>query len=545
MNSLDETSKPFDLRDLLWRVRRYAWLLALPPILVFCAASVYYTMTPPVYESTVTIAIETQSGVGAALQNMVNADRDRSSARDRTNRVSERLRNQAFLQAAADRLGLLGAGWVRKSAKESAQRYAGITEDEFAIRIASASISKRIRVAPAEGENVRIITTSGDAADAQRLASAITDMLIEESRRSSLERVLQRGQFSEDQISVYQERLTQSENALRGFQESLLRRALNRSPLDEATIGAARGVVRATDQEMDQIRTRIETARAAWAASRFDEVPPTLQSRSSADFERRLATVESNLAAASIGDAAAQQTLPALQEQVASIRLSLLLEYESLAAALPGDLSQEARSAAAGLATDRAILRTLRDKRARMASTINQFERGVQSTPRDQMELSRLQGAVQTNRELLTTLQREAQSSRLSEAYATSGMGLKMAVVDPPQLPLRPASPDPVRIFGAALLLGPLLSVGVVFAGEKLSMVVRTVEQTEQELGVRVLGTVPRIEGWKSPEGFLARRWAALSIILVLVLTGFFHGFHAASTTSARQSPPPAPSSGP
>jgi len=67
-----------------------------------------------------------------------------------------------------------------------------------------------------------------------------------------------------------------------------------------------------------------------------------------------------------------------------------------------------------------------------------------------------------------------------------------------------------------------------VIAGEKFSLVIRTVEQAEQEMGTRILGTVPKIEGWIQREGYVARHWALLSIVLVLVLTGVFHSLNAA-----------------
>jgi protein tyrosine kinase modulator len=230
---------------------------------------------------------------------------------------------------------------------------------------------------------------------------------------------------------------------------------------------------------------------------------------------------------AMVGGEGSTREVPALQTNVASVRQSLLLEFETLAANLPDDIPEAARTTVAGLATDRAILRSLRIKRDRLNGFISQFARGVENSPREQIELARLRGEVETSRELLKALQKEAQSSRLSEAFASSAMASRLTVVDPPQLPLRPASPDPLRIFGGALLLGPLLSAGLVFAGEKFALVIRTVEQAEQEMGARILGTVPKIEGWIQREGYVARHWALLSIVLVLVLTGVFHSLNA------------------
>ncbi|HEX7078112.1 MAG TPA: hypothetical protein VF363_06815 [Candidatus Eisenbacteria bacterium] len=524
---MEPTSQTVDLRDLIWRVRRYSWFLFLPPIAALCLASVYYRTSPVIYQSQVIVSLADQANLGPALQPMVNADRDRGSSGQRMALVDRKIRSRAFLFSLVDRLGLLSDGAIVAQAEAASRRYPNITPQEFASRIAGAAIDRRIRVVPMEGGFVGITATGATAESAQRLAGTITDLLIEESRRSSLERVQARGEFSQDQVAVYQERLRQSENSLQAYQESILKRSLQNTPVNETNVGDARSLLHAIDQEIDQTRDRIDVAKLQWTRDRPDEAPPTLASRDSDELQRRLSAAEISLAQASISaprpDAAGQDT----QSNISALRQSLFLEFQSLAAALPGDLSDAARSAIAGIATDRGILRSLQNKRERMSAWIDQFVRGVENSPKEKMELARLQNAVESNRELLGSFQHEVQSTRVSEALASSAMGLQLTVEDPPQFPLHPSSPDPLRIFGAALLLGPLLSAGVVVAFEKFSMSIRTVEQAEMELGKSVLGTVPRIEGLTRRGSYIARNWAILSIVVVLLLTGLFHGLNA------------------
>jgi hypothetical protein len=71
-----------------------------------------------------------------------------------------------------------------------------------------------------------------------------------------------------------------------------------------------------------------------------------------------------------------------------------------------------------------------------------------------------------------------------------------------------------------AALAGPLLAAGLVLASERLASVLRTLEQAELEYGHRVIGTIPRIEGWARPGSYLENHWAVLAVILVLLLTG-------------------------
>lgn len=524
---MEPDSQPFDLRDLIWRVRRYSWMLLLPPVAAVCIASVYYKLSPTVYEAHVTVSLGDQAGVGSAIQSMVNTDRDRASARERMALVDSKVRSRGFLTAVAERLGILEDPRLLATANAEARRYTNMAPGDLAIRLATNRIVKQIRVAPLEGSFVRVTTIDNSAERAQRLASTITDLLIEENRRTSLERVQARGEFSQDQVIVHEERVRDAETALQNYQESLLRSAMTSTPVTENNVDEARGIVRSTDQEIDQTRDRVELTRQQWDGYASAQAPPDLKSRNTDELERRLANMEVSLAVAMVGGERSAREIPSLQTNIASARQSLLLEFETLAANLPDDLPEAARTTVAGLATDRAILRSLRAKRERLNSYISQFARGVENSPREQIELARLRGEVETSRELLKALQKEAQSSRISEAFASSAMASRLTVVDPPQLPLYPSAPNPLRIFGAALLLGPLLSAGFVIAGEKFALVIRTVEQAEQEMGARILGTVPKIEGWIQREGYLARHWALLSIVLVLVLTGVFHSLNA------------------
>jgi len=524
---MEPESQPFDLRDLLWRVRRYSWLLVLPPVAALCIASIYFRLVPTIYEAYVTVALGDQAAVGSAIQSMVNTDRDRVSARERMALVDSKVRSRPFLMAVSERLGLLEDPEIVAEANVASRRYTNLAPSELVIRIATNKIVKQIRISPLEGSFVRVTTFDKSPVGAQRLASTITDLLIEENRRSSLERVQARGEFSQDQVVVHQERLRDAENALQSYQESLLRRAITSTPVTEGNVDEARSLIQATDQEIEQTRDRVELTRKEWSTYAPGQAPPDLGNRNSNVLEQRLGTQEVSLAMATLGGERSTRDTPGLQANIAATRQSLLLEFETLAATTR-EIPEAARSVVAGLATDRAILRSLRTKRDRLNSYVGQFARGVENSPRERMELARLQGAVETSRDLLTALQKEAQSSRISEAFASSAMASRLTVVDPPQLPLKPASPDPLRIFGGALLLGPLLSAGLVIAGEKFSLVIRTVEQAEQEMGTRILGTVPKIEGWIQREGYVARHWALLSIVLVLVLTGVFHSLNAA-----------------
>jgi len=526
---MEPTPQPLDLRDLAWRARRYRWLLALPPVLALCAATIYLTLRKPIYESHVIVSLGNQAQVSPALENLVRADRDRDTPRERMTLVDSKIRSRPFLEELVNRLGMLSSPGLLKAASEAAQRFHGISREEFAVRIACTTIAKQIRVTPEDAMFVRITCSGPDPEAARSLASKITEVLIQESRRSGLERVQARSEFSTDQISVQQERLREAEDRYQRFQESMARRGLTSNPVRERNVDQARGLIRATDLEIEQVRSRIEAQRdQGRAVPGTDEAPLDLSTARAQSLERRLTDLELSVGVATLrGGEETTGDVAAIQGNIGTLRQELLAEFEATASARSGEYSDAARETAAGIALDRSVIRTLRAKRDRLSRWVTDFGRGVENSPREEMELTRLKSEVESNRELLNTLRREATSSRISEALETSELGPRLAVIDAPQLPLRAASPDPFKVFGGALLLGPLLSLGIVLTGERITAVIRTAEEAEREIGAKVVGTVPLIEGWSRPGSFLHNHWAELSIVLVLLLTGIFHTLNA------------------
>ena len=523
-----EKQQVFDVRDVLWRVTRYRWLLVVPIVISLCGGAIYYSIAPEIFESHVLVAIDDQAQVSGALQGLVQPNRDSDTPRERVTVVDSKVRSRRFLQELTLRTGFNRDPDVVRDAQKAARRWRGVSSDEFAIRFASQRLSKRIRVTPVEGAYVRISAAGPSPEEARRVASLIADILIEESKRTNLERVQARGEFSADQITVYEERLRKSEDAYQRYQESLIRNVLTSNPVNDKNIDDARGLINMSESEMAQVKQRLESERGDFASATRGASPPDLNGAKAAELENRLVELESSASAAALSDKEkSDRAIAGIQASISATRQMLLSELELEASQLPGNLSDDARSAVAGIALDRAIIRSLTIKRDRLRGLIYGYAQSVQSSPREDMELARLKGEVDTNRELLVALRREQTSSRISEALETSGLGFRLSVLEPPQLPYRASEPDPFKIFAAAAFLGPLGAAGIVMLGEKVRLVVRSVEQAEEELGARVIATFPRIEGWSRPGTYFQNNWPVMVIVAVVFLTGSFFALNA------------------
>ena len=518
-----QESTAIDWRDLLWKARRYGWLLALPPVLVVCVAAMYYKFTPPVYTSSILVSVG-EKDVSATIQNLVGDERQVGTPRTI---VESRIQSRGFLVTLAERTGLTRNPALLERAKITSQQSGGVPPEELVLRSATTLLSRKISISQGRAALIKISVNDSNPEGARRLAAMIGTLLIEDTRRADLARGMARGEFTSDQMAVYEERLRKDEEALRAFEESRIRNRLTSGDVTEANLKTARNLLGATDEEMEQVRSRIRSGSGEWADVAGDAPVPDLSSPRVTEWTRMLGNLEASYATALVAGST-QEDRDELQSRIAAVRQSLFSELNHLTQSLPESVSDGARASASGIALDRAILRSLLRRKEKLNQDIASYMAGAQSSPRDELERQRLTANVTTSRALVDALRKEAASSRLSEALATSALGPRIDIVEAALQPIAPSSPEPLKIFGVAIVLGPLISVGLVFAGERLNSVLRTTEQAEGEFGVAVIGTVPRMEGWPRPGSYLTNHWPLLAIVLVLLVTGIVFAVDAA-----------------
>jgi uncharacterized protein involved in exopolysaccharide biosynthesis len=516
---VEPQEQTLDLRDLLWRARRYAWLIALPIIACLCGAAIYYKYSTPVYTSWILVSVAGNTQTSPTLDPMVGAMIERASPRERVSVVDSKIHSRAFLQGLVERLGMNENPALRARAAQAARRWKGITADEYAMRVCVTILARKITVSPGRASLVSIAVVDTDPEAARQLAGLIGDVLVEETLQSTMERAQARGKFTREQIALYEGRLRKAEDDLRAFQESTLRKGFSLGIISDQNLTTARSLQRSAEDAMEQLRARIDVARTDWRTSAGDVPIPDLKSPRVTELSAQLSDLETNYALAVLrGDSRGESD--ALQARITGTRQRLFGEFEQISQMLPGDYSPGVRASMAGIALDRAVVRSLGDRRDRLATEIATYTKSVESSPRDALELQRLKQEVETSRNFLQSLRVEATSSQISESLASSSIGPRLDIVEHPLLPLDPSSPQPKKIFGLAALLGPLMAAGFVFAGERLAFVLRTPEQAEAEYGHRVIGTIPRIDGWSRPGSYLEKHWPAMAIVLVLLVTG-------------------------
>lgn len=516
----DPPSSSVDLQDVLWRLQRYGWILVLPIVACLCVATIIARRTVPIYQSFLVVSVDSPSDVSPAMRAYAPGNATVNAPRERIAIVDGMIHNQTFLRSIAERRGMDKDPVLIARARAATKVTPGITPEEHALRLAVGKLWTKISVGPGRGTAIQISVKDSNAEVARDLVATIGDALLQQALQSTLESVQARGEFSKDQVVVLEERLRQAENELRAFQESHLHMRITAGISSEAGLQLAQGLRRATEDEMAQLRLRILAGSEEWRSTSGNALMPSLSSARATDLGTQLVKIEESAALAQLtGKTAQTGEGDALQGRISATRQALFVEFDRLSQEVAGDASPGARNTAAGVALDRAVLRSLQARRNRLASAVSDFLSGVQRAPRDEIELQRLQDDVTSARNVLTTMRNESVSSGLSEAYATSQMGPRIQILEQPLLPLTPTSMGATATFAVAFILGLVIDAAIVFAGERLAAVVRTVEQAEAEYGLKVVGVVPRIDNRPKPGGYLSIHWPKFAILAVLLVS--------------------------
>jgi capsular exopolysaccharide synthesis family protein len=133
--------------------------------------------------------------------------------------------------------------------------------------------------------------------------------------------------------------------------------------------------------------------------------------------------------------------------------------------------------------------RTALAKEARLAATLEAVKREAQDTNRKGIEYSVRKREVETNRQLYQDLLTKTKQTGLETELKTTNI----RVVEKAETPRGPVSPNRLRNYQVALILGLLVGIGLALGFEHMDNTFKTPEDVKEHLQVPFLGMVPDV----------------------------------------------------
>jgi polysaccharide chain length determinant protein (PEP-CTERM system associated) len=480
--------RSFHPLDYVSVLQRRKWWLIVPLVLSLVVGGALAIFLPRTYKSQADIGIADPTLSPELLRGVQSVD-----ARERQRAISQQLLSRAVLER------------VVREERLSPNR--PVEDTAASLR---ARVEENIEVPNPIGrsggsrdglESFRLGYMDSSPERAQRIANRLATVFVEENSKTKTQRAENTSEVLGQQLRDSQERLTRLTEQLRVKKEAFMGRLPNQA---NANIQMVNGLRQQLESLSTQLRGETE---------RLSQVESTLQM-----MQQGIGTA----GLTSAGQAAIQSSqsrLNTLQQQLAQARALGFTDIHPEILRIQGEIAEAQKELTAArqqspgnreelLSADpmyrqkidernalRVRINQLRAAESQARVQIGQYQARVESAPMVERELSSLQQDYDLERQRYGTLSTQHQTAMMAEDLARKQGGERFVVLNPAYLPLRPISPDIVRLLLMSLALGLVLGTAAVVGREFMDRSVHDARALQSEFEVPVLGEIPRIHG--------------------------------------------------
>lgn len=484
------------LRYALGVLKRRWWVILIPTVIGGVLATTVAMVIPPVYQSTARILVESQQIPQDLARSTVTVNAAQS-----VNFIEQRLTTRQNLLDLADRFDVF-AGREDLSPTERVQ------EMRAAIRFASASAGRR------RSRNVTSIEIGFSANDPQiaaDVANALLTQLLEQNVEQRSAQASETLEFFTNEVRRFETELTQLENRIALFKQenadalpgSL---ALRRNTIDQLEQSIADGARRSLElqQRRQELENRIELGLGAAPDDTGRGTP----------LERELASLRTTLAQRRAILSDTHPTIRSLQARIAALEQTAFPESAADTDA-PGERApSQAVQLVSAIEQIDAELTRIADERDEAEARIAQLEASIARTPEIELELRSLERDYSVAQARYQEALRKQADAETGERLEVNQQAERLEVIEQPQAPDSPVSPNRVFIAGAGSAVSIALGLGLAVLLEILNPALRTARDLERALDIRPLMTIPYI---RTQAELARRRWLIRIAVLVVL----------------------------
>lgn len=500
MNREQERVELAEYARIVWKRK---WMVLLPTVLVAATAWTGLRFITPRYVSHALIEITDQDVVESladefAEQNRrgTRRDRPRDFDQQQVRQINQQVTGQRFLGPVGRRLGLDQDPQMLAAAKNMQARLPDLKVEDLVVYAYTARLKDKVAVEPAGIALYQFNCTDEDPHFAYALARAVADEYLVYTLGEGIEVVGRTQEFSAEQLERYQRLLTQAEDALQAKQRDVQGRALSTlNPVTPANFAETKRLVDEANLEIATLERRIQRGIERLPASLggITGVEGKVSSARLAELSDVLRQSERSQVSLTIQGLASGAVAHVVGSEVSRNRQEIFAEIQEQVARAYSQLGLDDQQQIRDIVYDRRTLTSVVARRDRVQELLGQYSASVVHAPEVELEVRRLQEEVDRYRTLVANIEQRRITDDLRKHAQEASVSARVKIIEPPAVPLRPAWPDRAKVLLFAFLAGPLLGLGAVILAEYMDTSLRTVEEVEQELGLPVLGTVPRL----------------------------------------------------
>lgn len=502
-------------------VSRRRWFLIAP----FCAAMivgmVLAVKLPKLYEASTLIFVQPQRVPEKIVTPVVDKD-----VENRINTLSQQILSRSNLERVIAKFNLFADP---KSSGILIEDKLDILRKRIKIEVGRTRSSK-------DTDSFSIVYRDHDPQITMKVANGLATFFIDENLKAREGMAVGTSDFLDSELEAMRKRLEEQEQLLKKFREK------NMGELPEQLDSNLR-ILERLNQQLAQKEESLRSARVSLVA-----------------LENEIALKQSALAAMTPPPSSAtagrenedQMSLEQLRDKLAGLQSSytdqhpdvvrLKAKIKKLEKQPPGsgrdsdsagaDPASSARRYSSAQLNAEAVrqktvttgtINALEGEIYRLNQEIRDYQRRVEAAPKREQELLTIKRDYDNIRSSYNSLLNRKLEADIAVNMERKQKGEQFQIIDIARLPEKPVSPDFRKIFLITLLAGLGLGGGLIFILEMSDTSVRRLDKLEDEIGLPVLTTVPRIFDEGDHRRHRVRAVAtAASLLAAFVLTAAF-----------------------
>jgi uncharacterized protein involved in exopolysaccharide biosynthesis len=537
LNGQEEEQQGFklDIAEYLRLLWRKKLMVVLPLFLALVVAYVGARFLPPLYEANAVLRIENPRVLNREMERLVETSRQRLHDSEVRARLISDLTSSVFLDQLALSLGFeRDPVVIRRAEIMQANNHPDVSLRDLVMRQLRNMLGKRIKVDVVGPSLFKFTYMDANPEACYIIADAMSKLYVDEHQKQQVLGIQEVSDFSEEQLSVYKQQLERSENELGAFQRNMGKLIVESNPVVEANISVARSLKRqlgADIAELELVVNNLER-RITEHIGRVPDSNRILADRRVQNLRADLiANVEAELLSELNSAGQASGGTLARGDEIGTIQKDLLTRIGELIKDQYPDVDRDYRPLIDEYVFQAIQLTAHEQKLEQLDGYIARFQKNVNLAPQLDAELKRLQAEVSNNRTLYEQFLRAKTQTQIAGAAQDTGLSTSMAVVETATFPLEPVKPNKMKILMLAAMFGLSLGFGGLLFSEFSDTSFKSVEEVEKKMGMRVIGTVPKIESmggsWKGENRVKkAAIWTSTAVVLaaVAVFAFYFYG---------------------
>lgn len=335
----------------------------------------------------------------------------------------------------------------------------------------------------AKSRLVRINFDSPDAALSAKIANAVADAFIESNIERRVDNSSYAKEFLEDRLEQVKLKLQDSESALAAYaQKERIVNIGDRSSLLSSDLTSLNTALTTAKQERIDAEARLRQSEGASVYSH----PLMLQNEGVQALRATRGKLEADYQEKLLTYKPAYPVMLQIKNQIEQIDKQLAAEVQIIKTGMM------------------ASFQAARDKESMLQSQVDALADEVLALQSRSTSFTLLEREVETNRQLYDAL-----LQRYKEVGITSTVeGNNVSIVDSALRPGGPFTPDVVGNVLMSSMVGLMLGMLLAFLFEFLDDTLKRPDEIEKQLGIGVLGVIPRLDGLSPEEAALDPRSA-------------------------------------